>query len=711
MIDWNSLRDEPAAATAGPKERLRWVGLGFALLSLLILARAWQLELRDGEGFRTLAAQPRWRTRELPAERGQIVDRRGTVLAEDETTNALCVRYRWLQDPPDERWLRQVARSRLSKAERKDSFSVKIMQEFVRAEHHELPRLLAEICEIDEAVLRGRIVAIQQRVTALTASVQRRRQAVRQKTLDDEMDETAAGQFWQWGSLLFDDTADDFAVTPLAEEVGLHVLLEALTPDQFSRLRVQAKSLPAIEIVDFKRRSYPQSSLAAHVVGFVGSDEHSAIPTFLATSGDAVREATGKQGIEQLCESRLCGTPGKLSERLGERGKIVESGETQPAVPGERIQLTLDAQLQLVAEKLLDESYTASDSRQPKAEPLSHCGAILVLDVQTGEILTAASAPRFDPNEFAARSSGYPAQALTDPRKPLFDRALKMAIPPGSVFKLATAVALLETGVIDAETSFACRGYLEVPDRQRCQIFRQHGVGHGEVTLKDALAQSCNVFFYHHASQAGAAPLIHWATRLGCATPTGIELPESIGTLSSPESLRSHGRAWRPTDTQALSIGQGELTMTPLQVARLVTAVASGRLVSPRIIASGEPASTGETGQPLSRATIAAVQAGMLDAIRGSNGTAYQAFQGCRIPVAGKTGTAETGGDQPDHAWFAGFAPVNQPRYAVVVALEHGGSGGSAAAPIARAVFERLSELGYLKPEPILGGSFPPGRG
>ena len=180
---------------------------------------------------------------------------------------------------------------------------------------------------------------------------------------------------------------------------------------------------------------------------------------------------------------------------------------------------------------------------------------------------------------------------LADPAHPLFHRAIQMALPPGSVFKTVTAVALLESAGLDPAATFYCQGYLKQPDRQRCAVYVRHGTGHGDVTLAEALAESCNVYFFHHAEKLPPQALVDWARRLGFGQPTGVDLPgEARGIVPTPDSIRKlEGHGWHTADTQAMSVGQGSLTATPLQVVRMMAAVANGGLlVTPHVVRQGE---------------------------------------------------------------------------------------------------------------------------
>jgi penicillin-binding protein 2 len=300
--------------------------------------------------------------------------------------------------------------------------------------------------------------------------------------------------------------------------------------------------------------------------------------------------------------------------------------------------------------------------------------------------------------------SGRREALLSDPASPLFHRAIQMALPPGSVFKTLTAVALLESGGLDPAAPFACRGYLKQPDRQRCAIFVQRGAGHGDVSLAEALAESCNVYFFHHAERMPPETLVDWARRFGFGQPTGVDLSAEVpGAAPSPETIRRlEGHDWRTSDTLAMSIGQGSLTATPLGVARMMAAVANGGLlVTPHVVRSrGDAAASVPPPRPipgLSYATLATVRTGLRRAVTDEKGTAHATLDLEQVSIAGKTGTAVTGEGRDDHAWFAGYLPADRPRYAVVVVIEHGGNAAMAACPLAKRLVLKMLETGVVQ--------------
>ena len=351
----------------------------------------------------------------------------------------------------------------------------------------------------------------------------------------------------------------------------------------------------------------------------------------------------------------------------------------------------------------------------------------MVMNVQTGAILAAVTAPRFNLQQIA-HPTEQEWQAITSNRKqPLFNRVTRMAIAPGSVFKTLSAVAMLESRQLDPDKEFYCQGYLDKPTQHRCFIYRHFGVGHHDITLNDALSQSCNVYFFNAARKLGPQPFVNWASQFGFGKPTGIDLPgEQSGNLPSPAGkqivgskiqLASANRSlprWYPGETLGLAIGQAKLTVTPLQIVRMMAAVANGGfLVTPHVVQGTGPRIVGEKGDrsinispyqeprripALTDDTLQRVREGLERVVSHPRGTGYKTVRLKQIPIAGKTGTAEVGVNKKDHAWFAGYVPADSPKYAFVVVLEHAGSGGKAAGPVARKLVQTMLQLDLLRP-------------
>ena len=708
-FDWRRLAADDALSPGGDSRgRLRWVLAAIVACAAIVMTRVVTLEIFYGEGYRTAAAKPLRRVETIPAARGRILARDGTVLAFDRQLSALAVQYRYLEQPPDARWLERAARRRLPRAGRRSRERVAAERERLLADREAMLDRLAALCGRSPQAFRNRAAEIQTQVERTAASVNERRRRMhdaRQATAAHADGEPAAdeGRLVRAGRWLFSLLAapqDEAPYAPIevAEQHDYHVVFEDLPLEAVAEIAAHPERFPGVRVVERRRRVYPSGTLAAHVLGHLGPGE----------SGDG----SGRQGVEQRFETLLAGRDGRLVELSNRGGQILSATREQEPRAGRDLVLSIDPALQRAAETLLDQTLarTAGDAASG--------GAIVALDIATGDVLASASAPRFDPNAFAGRDSAAVRQLLEHPGHPLFDRAIRMAIPPGSTFKALTAIALLESEAAAADETFYCQGYLHQPTRQRCLIYRRHGRGHEQLTLGDALAQSCNVYFFHFAERMGPAPLVAWAEKFGIGQASGIDLPgESPGQLPTPAANREQGRPWREGDTLSLAIGQGALTATPLQIARLFAAIAGGgQLVTPRVAlrvgmnadqAAPDPESDAEAPrfervsppaiEGLHPETLAAVRRGLERVVADPSGTAHGAVYNESVAIAGKTGTAETGGGQADHAWFAGYAPAETPRVAFVIALEHSGAGSDAAGPIARRLVQKLDSLGYFR--------------
>jgi len=346
---------------------------------------------------------------------------------------------------------------------------------------------------------------------------------------------------------------------------------------------------------------------------------------------------------------------------------------------GTPLELTLDLDLQReLREALGDET-----------------GAGVFMDPRTGEVLAMVSTPAFDPNLFVNGMTTEAWKSITeDPRRPLHDRAIASYYAPGSAFKIVMAIAGLESGTIHPEHTVRCGGSARFYGRRR--LCWKRG-GHGVVDLEAALAHSCNVYFYHLGKQMGIGPIHEYGSVLGLGRPTGISLPgEAGGILPSRAWKREHlGEPWYPGDTISVAIGQGLLAVTPVQMATMISGVATGGILPlPRLSRMEAPR---HTRLEISPSTLDVVRSALREAVRSGTGRQSKLET---VSVAGKTGTAQVfkhsagvdSDDLPkqerDHAWFVGYAPADDPTIAFAVVVEHGGHGGSTAAPIVRRVLE-----------------------
>ena len=440
-------------------------------------------------------------------------------------------------------------------------------------------------------------------------------------------------------------------------------------------------------------RYYVGGGLAPHAVGYVAQIRQEELDDYLAR-GYQRDEFVGQAGLELVYQDQLRGKPGGTLYLVDADGNIGQALQSRDPEPPQAIYTTLDRDLQ----------------RNVQDAMAGFNGAVVVLERDTGRVLAMASAPGFDPNLFDARnpnSSPGLTELLGDGRRPLYDRATVGGYPLGSVFKIITMSAALESGLYAPDSLYTCNGeFTELPG----QTFYDWTVGkelppHGEVTLVQGLERSCNPYFWHIGldlfNQGKPTAVSDMAAAFGLGSPTGIEVGDSAGQLPSPDwKLQTSGEAWTAGDAVQLAIGQASLNVTPLQVARFAAALGNGgRLLRPTLVDKIQSAAGAITYQstvqeqaklPLSEATLATMKQAMTQVVRADRGTARRAFLGLSINVAGKTGTAESGDADP-HAWFAGYTFEERegtPDIAVVVLAEYQGEGSEWAAPIFRRVVE-----------------------
>ena len=469
-------------------------------------------------------------------------------------------------------------------------------------------------------------------------------------------------------------------------------ILSDVTWEDISRVSVNAPALPGVTPEVGLSRVYPQGSDFAHVLGYVGpvSDYDLSKMTDPEPVLRIPRFQIGKVGVETKLEPLLRGRAGAKRVEVNATGRVMRELDRVEGVPGSDIQLTIDANLQrYVQARLSGESASA-----------------VVIDCETGDLVACASAPTFDPNLFVRGISQKNYQELTGNKyRPLASKTVQGVYPPGSTFKMVTAMAALEAGLIGPDDTAYCPGHLEVAGR-RFHCWKR--AGHGFVDLQNSLKQSCDVYYYDLAVKVGIEKISDMAKRFGIGVRHDVPMSAvAEGLAPTIEWKRiNHGQEWRVGDTVNASIGQGLMLASPLQLAVMSARLATGRKVEPRLIKSidgvEEPTRGGES-MGMNENNLRKMRRAMFDTVNDRRGTAY----GSRIidegmRMAGKTGTSQVRNitaaerragvirnedlpwERRDHALFVNFAPYETPKYAVSVVVEHGGGGSKAAAPIAR---------------------------
>lgn len=681
----------------------------------------------------------------IPARDGRILASDGRVLADDALHMNIAVHYRWLEEPPDENWLRYQALSQLSRRDRRNAEQVEAAKRDVLARRREMWQRFADLTGSQADELAAERARIQDRVERIVTSVERSLEArMESRRAADRSGRRPDEPWWQhtWHTFIEAITTPPYQpeLEPLVvqEELQYHLLLENVGFPVAAEIEANPEWFPGLRVQTSTQRVYPHGPIAAHIVGSRLPITNEQIEARARSYPDVdpldyqPGDRMGRTGVERTYDRHLRGLDGLrriITVRRGSRrGEVLATEVVREPRNGRDIELTLNLSLQQRMESLLDdvlaERVSSGETSSSGAQRAGGC--IVAIDVHTGALLAAASAPRFDLNMLVETDAERWQAALDDPRRPFFHRAIQMTLPPGSVFKTLTAVALLESNQFDPDEHIFCRGYLDNPNRYRCYVYRHYGYGHGETDLSDALCRSCNVYFFSAARRMGPELIVEWAQRFGFGKPTGIDLPgERSGNLPVPGSpLRSSNLRdsnekkqrvpWYPGDTLQLAIGQSRLTATPLQIARLIAAIANdGHLLTPHVVAGFGPvaveANTSErlsSRDPrripgLSDDTLQRIRLGMKRVVADPQGTGYKRVRMKEITIAGKSGTAEVGGGRGDHAWFAGYVPAEEPRVAFAVVLEHAGSGGREAGPLARRLVEALLVLDILHTEAL----------
>jgi penicillin-binding protein 2 len=488
-----------------------------------------------------------------------------------------------------------------------------------------------------------------------------------------------------------------------AERLAPRIVRVDVPMSTVSYLVEHAPEFPDVAIEAAAVREYPNGALAAHVLGYTGEIsekqlESEPLPDYRI--GDIV----GKTGIESQYDKVLQGEKGYRRLEVDSRGRvrrIVAEGEPRA---GKDVVLTIDAEVQKVAEKALAEALVEAHSQNYKK---ARAGAAVVLDIKTGGVVAMASAPSYDPTVFLGGISDAQWQSLTakESEYPLNNRAIMAAYAPASTFKAVTAMAALEDGAVTSNSTFDCPGIwlgMGKPGKW-CWLHS----GHGKISLVGGIRESCSAVFYEIGKRLfleKGEPLQAYARSVGLGADTGIDLPGEVpGRVPDAAWKKAYNefypemQPWLGGDTVNMAIGQGDLLVTPLQLASVYASFGNGgKVMKPHVLASV----LGADGQPtlsvkptvaydpgVRPANLATIKRALLEVTR--TGTAAAVFKGFPIAVAGKTGTAQVN-KKDDFAWFACYAPADAPRYAVVVVVEQGGHGGSVAGPAARQILSKL---------------------
>jgi len=520
-------------------------------------------------------------------------------------------------------------------------------------------------------------------VSALRQEVQDRKQLFANLSKLLDIDEAVLDERWQKSQSL-----PRYRPLPLVEDVGRQAM---------EMVQENSIDLPGILVEVKPLRSYPFGDMAAHLFGYLGEVTEDELKQS-EFSGYRSGEMVGKTALERAYENRLQGTAGQKRIEVNVRGRELRQVTTRVPLPGQQVYLTIDSALQQAAEKALADN----------------AGAIVALDVNSGEVLALVSRPSFDPAWFARGITSEEWRDLSNnSQHPMTNKALRGQYPPGSTFKMVVALAALESGKITPATKVYCSGSLKLSRSYEFRCWKKEG--HGSVDLHKAIKESCDVWFYQVGLETGIDQIASVAQRLGLGAPTGFPLgSERSGLIPTREwKKKRFGTSWYDGETVISSIGQGFVLTTPMQLATMAATLANGGTVwRPQVVKKiidlegntewlFEPEKLSETAW--SPKHLMPIKNAMEAVVNDVGGTAWRSRLE-KIRFAGKTGTAqvvrkkaedeedveeeETPYQYRDHALFVSYAPAENPQIAVAVVVEHGGHGSSAAAPIAKAMYE-----------------------
>jgi penicillin-binding protein 2 len=452
------------------------------------------------------------------------------------------------------------------------------------------------------------------------------------------------------------------------------VIKPEASPADIAFIESHRPDIPVLEMMMVHRRRYGENDFLAHAIGYVGEVSTEDI----AASGGRLRsgDVTGKSGIEKQYNDALMGTDGLRRSIVNSVGKEVGQLEQQEPTPGKPIRLTIDYDLQSVAEQAM----------------AGKMGAVVALDPRSGEVLAMVSHPAYNPNDFAVRIPRQEWDQLNDdPTKPLLNRAIQAQLAPGSVFKIFETTAMLESKAISPDFKVFCPGYATFYGR----VFHDaEKPAHGEMDLHDAIVKSCDVYFYNVGQRLGVDRISYYGTALGLGRKTGIDLPGEDSGLMPSEAWKERvfHEKWYPGETISLAIGQGATEVTPMQIAYTIGGIVSGGVFKqPHLLMSDQPAP--EVDFPISESTVDFITQAMYGVVNEGGTAAAVKLPG--IEFCGKTGTAQVISTQgkknakdksglSNNAWFVGFAPRRNAEIVIAVLVQGGGFGAVGAAPIAR---------------------------
>lgn len=630
------------------------------ILGIILLVQLFNLQIVHGEEYRETSNSRLTRETTLRAARGNIKDRTGIELVRTETGYSVEIYSTKVNDSElNESIKKFIEILEANKDEFIDNLPIEVNPYKFTMESEEKQKEWKKDNDMDENYSAEQVF----------------------NTLKEkyEISESDVNQARKIMAVRYEITRNGYSNTKSV------IIARDISNTSAVQIREQNAKLAGMNVITEPTVSYTSGNLASHVLGYVGAinaEEYE-------QRKDRYRndDIIGKDGIQKVLEEYLKGTDGTKQVDMTVDGAITSEYISEDAVAGSDVILTIDANLQKVAEEALEKNIKDIAAGKYGKKYDADSGAVVVMNVNTGEILAMASYPDYNPEKYAEE---YDANDTTGK---YMNRAISGVYAPGSTFKMVVATAGLDTGEITPSTLINDNGIYPYGDRQACWYYRSYGVGHGYLNLTQAIKYSCNYFFYDLGYRLGIDKITEYAGYYGLGKRTGIELlGEERGTVASKEYAESLGNGWYISDTLSAAIGQSYNNFTPIQMARYISMVANGgknvdvTLIKSIINPDGTEVSKEEIEKHtketvgtenenkedlnISKENLDAIRKGMKGVTSEAGGTAYSTFADFNIDIAGKTGSAQTGVDDEAHGWFVGFAPYNNPEIAVVVLVE-----------------------------------------
>lgn len=652
-------------------------------IGIILLVRLFNLQIVHGADYRETSNTRLSRESTLEAARGEIMDRSGNVLASTYTTFNLEL----YKTKSDNETLNNCILNLINLLEQydekyPDNFPIDYNKKFT-IENDELIKWLNDF-KLDEKSNENDVISY----------------FVKKYEISNENWEDIRKIL----AIRYEITTKGYSSTK-SLEIATDVSREVV-----AQVSERNADFPGITIATDTDRIYEYGELASHIIGYIGritQDELDKDTDNFYEKSDYV----GKTGIEAVFENYLRGTDGKEEIEMSVDGAVTGTTVTENAIQGSTVVLTIDAGLQEVAESALAENIDKIRNGGFATTHDAEGGSVIVLDVNSGEVLAMASNPQYDPNSWVGGISKQEYEKIKE-NNALFNRSISGSYAPGSIFKMVTAIAGLETGAITATEKINDTGiYTRYKDYQPvCWSWTEKHTGHGYLNVSQAIQHSCNYFFYETGYRTGINNIVKYAKYFGLGSKTGIELTsETSGTLSSPDAAEAVGNKWSNGNTLSTAIGQSYNAFSPLQIAKYIAMIANGgnkidlTIVKNILNSDGTEVSKSELEKyineklgidtssdedlTISKESIDAVREGMKSVALERGGTAYSIFKDFNIEVGGKTGSAEAPGNKVN-AWFVGFAPYDDPEICVVVMVENGWHGNYTAEVVKKVIAE-----------------------